>query len=155
MRSDWLVFYDCGSIWLWNSLSTFSHVPKSKVLRDRNHKQSFSVVCKSHSSWPSLVFVPTTFKSRLKRHTYGQYCSELPEFPVLNPSFSTWESTTYSKGGFSEASASDSQFHLKFQLLFHSWWSFTFEPHIGCHLLQPAQQIGIENGQHTVWGKIN
>ena len=146
MRSDWLVFYDCGSLWLWNSLSTFSHVPKSKVLRDRNHKQSFSVVCKSHSSWPSLVFVPTTFKSRLKRHTYGQYCSELPEFPVLNPSFSTWESTTYSKGGFSEASAYCSSGSCIASI--HHFHAPCWAP-----LLQPAQQVGMESGQRTVWKK--
>ena len=45
------------------------------------------------------------------------------------------------------------QFCLIFQFQFGSWRSFTFKAHVGCYLLQPAQQVGIESGQHTVWEK--
>ena len=68
-----------------NSLPTFSHVPKPKVPRDGNHEQYFSVVCESSNSRPSRVFVPPAFKSCLKRHICGRYSSELSEFPMLNP----------------------------------------------------------------------
>ena len=88
-----------------NSLPTFFHGPKSKILREGNHEQCFSMVCKSSSSRPSLIFVPPAFRTCCKRHIYGQYCSKLSEFPMLNSSFNTWESITYHKGGFSEASS--------------------------------------------------
>ena len=48
-----------------NSLPTFFHVPKSKVPREGNHEQRFSMVCKSSNSRPSLVFVPPALKSCL------------------------------------------------------------------------------------------
>ena len=127
---------------------TFSHVPKSKVPREGNHEQRFSTVCKSSNSWPSLIFVPLAFKSYLKRHIYGRYCSELSEFPMLNPGFNAWESVTYCKGGFSEASLHSSSGPCAniSTLALLSRQSFTFKPHFGCHLLWPAQQVGIESG---------
>ena len=127
---------------------TFSHVPKSKVPREGNHEQRFSTVCKSSNSWPSLIFVPLAFKSYLKRHIYGRYCSELSEFPMLNPGFNAWESVTYCKGGFSEASlhSSSGPWANISTLALLSRQSFTFKPHFGRHLLWPAQQVGIESG---------
>ena len=42
---------------------------------------------------------------------------------------------------------------LLFRLQFCSRWSFTFELCVGHHLLQPAQQVGMESGRCTVWEK--
>ena len=83
-----------------SSLPIFSPVPKSKVPREGNLEQCFSMVCKSSNSLPSLNFVPSALKSCLKRHICGRYCSELSEFPMLNTGFNAWESVTYPKGDF-------------------------------------------------------
>ena len=77
-----------------NSLRTFSHFPKSKVRREGNYEQRFSMVCESANSRPSLVSVPPAFKS----------CLLFPAFWIPMPGFNAWESITYRKGGFSEAS---------------------------------------------------
>ena len=106
----------------------------------------------------------------LKRHIYGQYCSELSEFPMLNPSFSAWESSAYRKGGFLEvlphsssgscadisASVSldilasvllDISTSVSFLAILH-FWAPRWAP-----LLWPAEQVEIESGRCTVWGK--
>ena len=67
-----------------DSLSTFSHVPKSREGTMSNVSQWF---VKAPIAGPRLFLFPSLLEPAL-RGIYGQYCSELSEFPMLNPSFS-------------------------------------------------------------------
>ena len=70
--------------------------------------------------------------------------------PVLMP-----ERVIYHKGGFSEASPHSSSgpcTDISASVWLTAILNFQ-EPHVGHHLLQPAQQVGIEGGLHTVWEK--
>ena len=106
----------------------------------------------------------------LKRHIYGQYCSELSEFPMLNPSFSAWESSAYRKGGFlevlphsSSGSCADISASVSLDILasvlldISTSVSFLVILHFRAPrwapLLWPAEQVEIESGRCTVWGK--
>ena len=118
---------------------------------------------------PRLFLFPSLLEPAL-RGIYGQYCSELSEFPMLNPSFSAWESITYRKGGLLEAlphsssgpcadiSASVSLDILASVLLdISTSVSFLAILHFRAPrwapLLWPEEQVKIESGRCTVWGK--
>ena len=64
--------------------STFSHVPKSNVLREGNHEQCFSTVCKSSNSQRSLIFVAPAFTALRGIYTVRAVLSSL-NFPYLTP----------------------------------------------------------------------
>ena len=143
-----------------NLLPTVSHVPKSKVLGEGNHEQCFSMVCKSSNSRPSLIYlfiyflsfpllpIPSSPASRPHNNTAGIVLSFL-NFVYLTTLLMP-ESVIYHKGGFSEASPHSSSGPCTSGLfsfsLAHGNPSLS-EPHSGLHLLQPAQQVGIEGGQ--------
>ena len=104
---------------------------------------------------PLLFLFPLLSKAALRGiYTAGIVRSFL-NFPCLTL-VSMPESITFHKGGFSEASPHSSSGPCTSGLfsfsLAHGNPSLS-EPHSGLHLLQPAQQVGIEGGQCTVWEK--
>ena len=139
-----------------NSLPTFFHGPKSKILREGNHEQCFSMVCKSSSSQPSLIFVPSAFRTYAKGIYMASTVPSFLNFPCLTPVSIPERVLLTSKGDFLRPHPTllhDHEPMLIFQLQFHYPQAFTFQPDVGCHLLEPEQQVGIKSDRHTVWGK--
>ena len=120
-----------------NSLSTFSHVRKSK--------EKGTII--SVSQWfvtapiagPHLLLFPLLSKAA--------FCSQLSEFP--RPVSMPERVSFTAKGGFQRPHPTllQDQAPPIFQLQFLSQRSFTSQPRVGRQLLQWAQQVGIQSGQ--------
>ena len=146
-----------------NLLPTLSHVPKSKVPREGNHGNVSQWFVKAPLAGPHLFLFPLLSKAALRGIYMAGIVPSFLNFPYLTP-VSMRECYLLQRGIFRgltplffrivcrNFSFSFALLHFRFSFTSVSR-SFTFEPHVGHHLLRPAQQLGIKSGWRAVWEK--
>ena len=153
-----------------DSLSTFSHVPKSKYQEKGTTSNVSRWFVKAPIAGPHLFLFPSLLEPALRPIYMASIVPSYLNFPCLTPVSVPERVLLTAEGDFQRPYPTHLQnrapifqlqfplifqlpFCLIFQLQFSSWRSFTFEPHVGHHLLWPAEQVEIESGRCTVWGK--